>query len=392
MNEKYTYEYVCDFVQNESKCKIISTSYINNSKKMTFLCDCGNEFSTSFYQFKHKNKRQCNDCGKILRANHHRLSYKEVKSYIESVSNSKLLSDSYVNNATELKLKCECKNVYYVNFAKFKSEKRYKCPSCKQHESTLRQRYDFSYVKHTINKKYSNTVESQYFLLSNKYERCEDALDLIDTCGYKYHTAFKNILNNIKNRRALQKFGKVNKYTCYNINNWLKLNNIDLVLLSTKFLGSHNYMEWECSNGHIFKRTWNEVLCGARCSICTFSKGETRILELLKLNNIDFNTQYQFDNLFSPKSNRNLRFDFAIFNNNKLNYLIEYDGQYHFKEVTTIKDPQKRKEEWERTQLYDKIKDDYCKENNINLIRIPYWDYKNIPDILEKHNIITIKS
>ena len=30
----------------------------------------------------------------------------------------------------------------------------------------------------------------------------------------------------------------------------------------------------------------------------------------------------------------------------------------------------------------DNIKDAYCKDNNINLIRIPYFEYDNIFDIL----------
>lgn len=29
-------------------------------------------------------------------------------------------------------------------------------------------------------------------------------------------------------------------------------------------------------------------------------------------------------------------------------------------------------------QEYDKIKNDYCQKNSIVLIRVPYYDYKNI--------------
>lgn len=36
------------------------------------------------------------------------------------------------------------------------------------------------------------------------------------------------------------------------------------------------------------------------------------------------------------------------------------------------------------TQKHDRMKNDYCKKNNIELIRIPYWDYKNIEEILTK--------
>ena len=43
---------------------------------------------------------------------------------------------------------------------------------------------------------------------------------------------------------------------------------------------------------------------------------------------------------------------------------------------------------------HDKIKDNYCKENNINLLRIPYWerDNGNIEKIIPIASIIPIKA
>ena len=35
-------------------------------------------------------------------------------------------------------------------------------------------------------------------------------------------------------------------------------------------------------------------------------------------------------------------------------------------------------------KVKDTIKTIYCKENNIKLIRIPYWDFDNIEEILCK--------
>ena len=40
--------------------------------------------------------------------------------------------------------------------------------------------------------------------------------------------------------------------------------------------------------------------------------------------------------------------------------------------------------EFEKTQYHDQIKDDYCKDNGINLIRIPYWERNNISQVLDK--------
>ena len=70
-----------------------------------------------------------------------------------------------------------------------------------------------------------------------------------------------------------------------------------------------------------------------------------------------------------------LRFDFAIFDNDKISHLIEYDGEFHFRKLYESHD-------FERQKLHDKLKNEYCVKNNIPLIRIPYWEKDNISEIL----------
>ena len=41
----------------------------------------------------------------------------------------------------------------------------------------------------------------------------------------------------------------------------------------------------------------------------------------------------------------------------------------------------------EKTKLRDNIKTKYCEDNHIKLIRIPYWDFDNIEQILTKELI-----
>lgn len=45
--------------------------------------------------------------------------------------------------------------------------------------------------------------------------------------------------------------------------------------------------------------------------------------------------------------------------------------------------------EFEKTQKHDEIKTQYCIDHNIHLIRIPYWDFDNIEEILKKELNIT---
>ena len=65
------------------------------------------------------------------------------------------------------------------------------------------------------------------------------------------------------------------------------------------------------------------------CPICRESKGEQRIKQVLDKYNIDYIRQYKFDDC---KNKHRLPFDFCCIIDNKI-YLIEYDGEQHFKAV-----------------------------------------------------------
>ena len=60
---------------------------------------------------------------------------------------------------------------------------------------------------------------------------------------------------------------------------------------------------------------------------------------------------------------------------------IEYDGQQHYKPIEKFG----VEKAFEKTKFRDVIKNNYCKDNNINLLRIPYWDYNNIEKILNDY-------
>ena len=108
---------------------------------------------------------------------------------------------------------------------------------------------------------------------------------------------------------------------------------------------------------------------------CINSLGEAKIENILQQNNIKYKKQYTFTNLLSEK-NSPLKFDFAILNeDNSLSHLIEYDGSQHFKYQGTGWNTQ---EHLEYTQKHDQMKNDYCKNNNIHLIRIHYSQFDNL--------------
>ena len=73
---------------------------------------------------------------------------------------------------------------------------------------------------------------------------------------------------------------------------------------------------------------------------------------------------------------KHLRFDFAIFDSNNLKCLIECDGDHHFDTSTFYSNVGNCS--FEKIKEYDDRKNNYCIENNIKLIRIPYKSHKKI--------------
>lgn len=115
----------------------------------------------------------------------------------------------------------------------------------------------------------------------------------------------------------------------------------------------------------------NLLLTGHKKSCgCINSLGEEKIKQILIANNIQFIQEYSFDDLISPKGKK-YRFDFAIFKNNQLEYLLEFDGRQHYTGPEAVWTSTRSLEE---IQQADQAKNNYCKEKGYTLKRIPYYN------------------
>lgn len=104
------------------------------------------------------------------------------------------------------------------------------------------------------------------------------------------------------------------------------------------------------------------------------SKGEDKIAKLLTDARIKFKREVSFPDLNSFKG-KPLRFDFGIYQKNKLVCLIEADGEQHFRRVPRF---HKTIIEFHQAQERDRRKNAYCLAKGIPLIRVPYWDYDKL--------------
>jgi hypothetical protein len=97
--------------------------------------------------------------------------------------------------------------------------------------------------------------------------------------------------------------------------------------------------------------------------------GEQRIKQILNENNVIFQVQKTFETCVSPQTRCKYRFDFYINNS----FLLEFDGIQHFQEGGW-----NSQEDFLGIQTRDAFKNNWCKENNIPLIRIPYIKLNNL--------------
>ena len=145
---------------------------------------------------------------------------------------------------------------------------------------------------------------------------------------------------------------------------------------------------WKCYKGnHEWEATINSRNNGNGCPECNESKGEKQLDYILSKYNFPHSSQYTFDDLRGIGGGL-LKFDVPIFwdeEKTQLRLLIEYDGRQHYEWI----EGWITKDGFETLQIHDERKNVYCENNNIKLIRIPYWHFNNIEEILNRElNII----
>ena len=115
------------------------------------------------------------------------------------------------------------------------------------------------------------------------------------------------------------------------------------------------------------------------------SAGEFKIIQKLKELKMYKNIDYYHDSTcpeLTAYCGRNLRFDFKFINHE---IVIEFDGIQHFKPQrfggVSI---EKSIQNFNDLIITDNLKNKFCIDNNIKLIRIPYLNFNKIETIL--HN------
>jgi hypothetical protein len=433
---RWTYEEAKEFIEVESQsgCKLLSKEYINQENLLELQCSCGEYFKVSFANFI-SSKRQCNNCSKRKR-----LTFEEIKKYIEIDSNSgcKLLSYTFENNDTPLLIQCKCGNIYESNFGRFRHSNNIECREC-----SIKTQHIIKWNKENIIIFLNNLG---FIIDMIDGEGVKAILTFHDNEGYKYKYKFQTILM-YKNARKIY---HTNKFTLYNINLWCKLNDKPFQLISTEWKGSSSKLQWKCLKedcGEIFEMNWGDISQGHGCGYCSgkqvgmsnclatknpelakewhptkngdltpyditsgscikiwwlcpecgneweasndkrhgsnrgcprcnYSSGEKQIEYILNSASIYNVSQKTFDDLRGV-GNGLLSYDFYL---PYYNLLIEFQGEQHERPFDYFGGEEK----FIIQQEHDRLKRLYALDNNINLLEIWYYDFDRIKEILHK--------
>ena len=259
------------------------------------------------------------------------------------------------NKSVVWKCECECGNIVYYSTKELRSDGIIQCPECGKNRSPKIQLTEDIVGKkfnHLTVLKKTDKRQSGKILYGCK---CDCGNDKI--C---YVTRTDLINGHTKSCGCIKRKFQIGEI----------INNRQIVkLLGTK--NKHYYYKCKCllcgqeyeANATTLQKT---ISCGCQKSI-----GEYNIIQILQNNNISYRKEYVFPN-------SNYRYDFAIFDkNNNIIRLIEFDGEQHYKQ--NIKNSGwNTYENYQYTLNNDKIKNELAKQNNIPLVRIPYWERDNL--------------
>lgn len=434
---KWSYELVKKYIEDNSKCKMISDNYVNRNEKIILECHCEEVFSVSFGSFKDNGKRQCSKCSRANTEKSRRLTYDFVKDFIENLSDSGcvLISDAYTNNSTNLEIKCKCGNSFLAKFNHFKDRGKRQCNNC----GRLIANKNISIGHEEFCVRLKNHFGDKYTVLG-EFKGLKNNIELMClkhnlTFTQKASSASKGSVGCIECQKELYTksgYGRRKTHDEF-IEKFYKVQSYDEYQLVSKYQG----LKENVNVKHIpCDRVWNtspsSLLAGGGCPHC--SKKALKTTEAFSKQIYDLiGEEYELigeynghknkvqikhticDNEFSiapgnflsgqrcPQCNESrgeglvrvclesldgikfqpeMRFYYSENKRKHFRYdflvnskiLIEFDGAFHFVARNHIGGQERLSKQIKR----DILKNEYATANQYTLIRIPFWEKDNI--------------
>ena len=357
---------------------LLDDKYINKNTKMTFIDEEGYKYYLTLDVVSDKRTNKFNK----VSVNNIYSIYNIQHMLDETGYGTKIISTEFHGFKDDLEFICGvCGEKFITNWDVINTTHKCTCNKCGLKRSAESHLKDKNEIRQQI-------LDMGYKLLFD-YENLHN-IDVEDENGYRYHTTFYNLKNRTN---KFHRFHKRNPYTLYNIKHLfetkyegIKLSDNNIFILNETDIKNHKF-NFICSKcGKEYSATLDNVRRDNRilCTKCT--KRQSNIAWLVEKYLLKKNILFEKEKRFNDCKNINtLPFDFYL---PKYNTVIEVNGSQHYYENELFEQSLK-----ERKRI-DKIKKDYCINNKIGYVEIPYWlifnnreekqTYKNIIDkILE---------
>lgn len=355
----YTFENINNYFKvNNIELSLITKNPRNAIEKLEFKCLKHNELFSRSWNSVLNGSINCNQCTGIKK---HTLD--SIKKIVQE-KGCVFLSNYYNTVREDYDFECSCGNKFTRRMDVFMYEDVIKCSKC------------MGITVNTYKTVKDNLENHNIKLLSDRYKNNSTDLKIKYPCGYITERTLDNIIksnyqcphcNKKGYKRNTEQFYKEvyelvgDEYTFEG----------EYIICDKKMSVTHNLC------GYKYQVTPHKFINGGhRCPICSISKQEELISKYFRDNSIDFISEYTFENLIGNRGGL-LRFDFAVIKNNLLLFLLEYDGEYHYKPIDG-------EEKLKIQQEHDNRKNIFCKDNNIKLYRIPYWEQDNLINKLDE--------
>lgn len=301
----------------------------------------------------------------------------EFKAQVERIANGEYsFLDTYKDART--KITCchnKCGNVWEISPDNFLRGKR--CPECQTKLNILNRRNSLKRVEELIREKGGGD-----FIYLSGYVNSKSKVKLKHLkCGETVTKPFSTIYSGITcdcettDRNAVDFKSSGDRIQCKaDFQRYIdKYATGEYVIIGKYAKSTKPILLKHVECGSLTEISPHNFKNGVRCDKCKRYKGELKIRDLLLKKGVFFEEQVRFSDCRLKKP---LVFDFFLPIHN---ILIEFDGEQHIRPV----------ERWGGEKAFrlqrkrDEIKNNYCKNNGITLVRIGY--YENIEQKIKRY-------
>lgn len=296
-----------------------------------------------------------------------------------SVPNCDTSRVRYIDSSSKIILGCfvfdEKENKIHGKYEKLPYEVDDGCPTC----NLILRGIEHAVSKEEFIRRSKEKHGNLYNYDNIKYTKISEYV--YDIWCYEHNGYFNTLAHNHRLYKCNVCYGTETRTTQQFIDEANAIHNYRYDYSNTVYVANNEYLFIDCYVHGQYKRLPTQhINAELGCPDCireesdSISSGEKEIIDILGYHGIQYITQKSFDDC---KHINKLQYDFYL---PEYNLCIEYDGQQHFIPI----DGWGGEEGFKKQKIRDNIKEQYCNDNNINLLRIPYYEC-NPEEMIEEY-------